>query len=75
MEIYIVTIFDYRKRGTTLVGAYSTLANAHTAMDGAMAADYGLNEYVDCDCDLVVNQWRYFYEGYTAQIDQVILDD
>lgn len=51
MEIYIVTIFDYRKCGTTLVGAYSTLANAHTAMDGAMAADYGLSEYVDWDSD------------------------
>ena len=75
MEIYIVTIFDYRKCGTTLVGAYSTLANAHTAMDGAMAADYGLSEYVDWDSDLTDGQWRYFYEGYTAQIDRVILDD
>lgn len=75
MEIYIVTIFDYRKCGTTLVGAYSTLVNAHTAMDGAMAADYGQNEYTDWDSDLADGQWWYFYEGYTAQIERVILDD
>ena len=75
MEIYIVTIFDYRKCGTTLVGAYSTLANAHTAMDGAMAADYGQNEYTDWDTDWASGQWWYFYEGYTAQIDRTILDD
>ena len=75
MEIYIVTIFDYRKCSSILVGAYSTLANAHTAMDGAMAADYGLNEYVDWDSDYVGGQYRYFYEGYTAQIERTILDD
>jgi len=75
MEIYIVTIFDYRKCETILVGAYSTLAKAHTAMDGAMAADYGQNEYTDWDNDSASGQWCYFYEGYTAQIGRIILDD
>lgn len=75
MEIYVVTIFDYRNCATTLVGAYSTHANAHTAMEGVMAADYGLFEYTDWDTDYVSGQWWYFYEGYTAQIDRTLLDD
>ena len=75
MEIYVVTIFDYRNCATTLVGAYSTHANAHTAMDGVMAADYGQSEYTDWDTDWAGGQWWYFYEGYTAQIERVILDD
>lgn len=75
MGIYIVTIFDYRKCGTILVGAYSTLTNAYTAMKDAMAADYGQNEYTDWDSDFTGGQWWYFYEGYTAQIERTILDD
>ncbi len=75
MEIYIVTIFDCYRSEIILVGAYSTLANAHTAMSGTMAADYGKNEYTDWNTDYVGGQWWYFYEGYTAQIERTILDD
>lgn len=75
MEIYIVTIFDYRKCGTTLVGAYSTIANAITNMYEAMSTDYDQNEYVDWDSDFEDGQWRFFYEGYTAQIDRVVLNN
>lgn len=75
MKIYIVTIFDYRKCSTILVGAYSTRANAYTAMNRVMSTNYEQNGCIDWDNDCAGGQWRYFYEGYTAQIDRTILDD
>ena len=75
MEVYVVLIHDWEENEHYPLGVYSTSAKAHEAMDGEMSTNHGLNEYTDWEHDYAGGCSCYFYDGFTVEIQRVLVDD
>ena len=75
MEVYVVMIHDWEENEHYPLGVYSSRAKAGEAMDGYMAADFGLSEFTDWELDDLAGNWQYFYSGFTVEIQRLHLDE
>ena len=74
-ERFVVTIHDWEENEHYPLGVYSTRAKAGEAMEGTMAAEYGLSEFTDWELDDMGGVWSYFYEGFAVEITRHITNN
>lgn len=75
MNEFIVIVHDWRENEHYPLGVFSTQAKAMENIDGYMAAEYGFSEYTDWELNPISGNYQYYYEGFTVEVQEAILDD